>query len=355
MRMRSLTGLFALASLPLAMAAAQAQAEEMAIATILPENMSNNEVYPALVHFKNLVETRTDGEVTVSIFGNSQLGSEVETAREVQGGRTLQSTIITTGAMSSYYPDYQMMTAPFIFDNWRQAWAFFDGEWFADFMSGTVEQTDMRYLGTFDDGGGFVAFTNNKRLIETVEDLEGLNIRTEENPGHVAIMRALGASATPLPWGEVITALETGLADGQFNAPVLNTTFNFHEVTDYTTLTGHVYNSAAWLVSEEWFQSFTESQQEAIVTSAREAIAIGHGMSGALATASWEESCETFQECYIMPPEERARMSEIATPAWREWIVNDFGLDGDRVDAFLEEVERVRIEVAESDVATYGR
>ena len=355
MRMRSLTGLFALASLPLAMAAAQAQAEEMAIATILPENMSNNEVYPALVHFKNLVETRTDGEITVSIFGNSQLGSEVETAREVQGGRTLQSTIITTGAMSSFYPDYQMMTAPFIFDNWRQAWAFFDGEWFADFMSGTVEQTDMRYLGTFDDGGGFVAFTNNKRLIETVEDLEGLNIRTEENPGHVAIMRALGASATPLPWGEVITALETGLADGQFNAPVLNTTFNFHEVTDYTTLTGHVYNSAAWLVSEDWFQSLTESQQEAIVTSAREAIAIGHGMSGALATASWEESCETFQECYIMPPEERARMSEIATPAWREWIVNDFGLDGDRVDAFLEEVERVRVEVAESDVATYGR
>jgi len=355
MRMRSLTGLFALASLPLAMAAAQAQAEEMAIATILPENMSNNEVYPALVHFKNLVETRTDGEVTVSIFGNSQLGSEVETAREVQGGRTLQSTIITTGAMSSYYPDYQMMTAPFIFDNWRQAWAFFDGEWFADFMSGTIEQTDMRYLGTFDDGGGFVAFTNNERLIRTVDDLEGLNIRTEENPGHVAIMRALGASATPLPWGEVITALETGLADGQFNAPVLNTTFNFHEVTDYTTLTGHVYNSAAWLVSEEWFQGLTESQQEAIVTSAREAIAIGHGMSGALATASWEESCQTFQECYIMPPEERARMSEIATPAWRDWIVNDFGLDGDRVDAFLEEVERVRVEVAESDVATYGR
>ena len=355
MRKRSLAGLFALASLPLAMAAAQAQANEMAIATILPENMSNNEVYPALVHFKNLVETRTDGEVTVSIFGNSQLGSEVETAREVQGGRTLQSTIITTGAMSSYYPDYQMMTAPFIFENWRQAWAFFDGEWFADFMSGTIEQTDMRYLGTFDDGGGFVAFTNNERLIETVEDLEGLNIRTEENPGHVSIMRALGASATPLPWGEVITALETGLADGQFNAPVLNTTFNFHEVTDYTTLTGHVYNSAAWLVSEDWFQGLTESQQEAVVTSAREAIAIGHGMSGALATASWEESCATFKECYIMPPEERARMADIATPAWRDWIVNDFGLDGDRVDAFLEEVERVRVEVAESDVDTYGR
>lgn len=63
-------------------------------------------------------------------------------------------------------------------------------------------------------------------------------------------MQSLGASATPLPWGELITALETGLADGQFNAPVLNTTFNFDAVTDYTTLTGHVYNSApGWSAS----------------------------------------------------------------------------------------------------------
>lgn len=356
MKAKLLPGTLALAALPLAIASTQVQAQstEMAIATIMPENMSNNEVYPALVHFKNLVETRTNGEVEVSIFGGSQLGSEVETASEVQGGRTLQSTIITTGAMSSFYDDYQLMTAPFLFEDWRQAWAFFDGEWFADFMSGTIEETNMRYLGTFDDGGGFVAFTNNERLIKTVEDLEGLNIRTEENPGHVAIMKALGASATPLPWGEVITALETGLADGQFNAPVLNVTYNFDAVTDFTTLTGHVYNSAAWLVSEEWFQSLSEAHQQAIVTSAREAIAIGHGMAGSLATASWAESCERFEECYIMPPEERQRMAEIARPEWRNWIVNDFGIEADKVDAFLEEVARVGEAVVEQDVNRYG-
>ncbi|MDN6318711.1 MAG: TRAP transporter substrate-binding protein DctP [Marinobacter sp.] len=354
MIIKTISRIAILAALPLAMAAVPAQANEMAIATILPENMSNNSVYPALVRFKDLVESRTDGEVTVNIFGNSQLGSEVDTAKEVQGGRTLQSTIITTGAMSSYYDDYQLMTAPFVFDNWRQAWAFLDGEWFADLMSGTVEETNMRYLGTFDDGGGFVAFTNNEHLIKTVEDLEGLNIRTEENPGHVAIMKALGASATPLPWGEVITALETGLADGQFNATVLNTTFNFHEVTDYTTLTGHVYNSAAWLISEDWYQNLTDEQQEVIVTSAREAIAIGHGMSAALATAGWQESCETFKDCYLMPAEERERMADIARPAWKKWIVNDFGIDAKKVDEFLAEVKRVGEEVKESDMAKYG-
>lgn len=355
MTIKTVTRIATLAALPLAMVAAQAQANEMAIATILPENMSNNSIYPALVHFKELVESRTDGEVTVSIFGNSQLGSEVDTAKEVQSGRTLQSTIITTGAMSSFYSDYQLMTAPFIFTDWRQAWAFLDGDWFAEMMAGTVEETNMRYLGTFDDGGGFVAFTNNVRPIKTVEDLEGLNIRTEENPGHVAIMKALGASATPLPWGEVITALETGLADGQFNAPVLNTTFNFQEVTDYTTLTGHVYNSAAWLISEDWYQGLTPEQQEAVVTSAREAIEIGHGMSGALATASWQQSCEIFDECYLMPAEERNRMAEIARPAWKEWIVEDFGIEAEKVDAFLNEVARVGEEVNESDMKNYGR
>lgn len=345
------------AALPLCFALSNVQAAsyEMVIATQLPEDMSNNAIYPALVHFKNLVESRTGGEVEVSIFGGGQLGSEVENGSEVQGGRTLQSTIMSTGAMSSFYGDYQLVTAPFLFTNWRQAWAFFDGEWFADFMSDTQDKANMRYLGTFDDGGGFVAFTNNKRLIKTVKDLDGLNIRTEENPAHVAIMHSLGASATPLPWGELITALETGLADGQFNAPVLNTTFNFDAVTDYTTLTGHVYNSAPWVVSESWYQELPEKHQRAITSSAREAIAVSHGMSAGLATGSWEESCKRFEECYIMPADERERMADIARPAWQNWIVNEFGMEQGLVTDMLAEVERVGAEVSEQDHQRYGQ
>ncbi|MEC9482450.1 MAG: TRAP transporter substrate-binding protein DctP, partial [Halomonas sp.] len=330
------------AALPLAFAATSAEAQEyeMAIATLIPENLTNNSIYPALVHFKDLVESRTGGDVAVSIFGGGQLGSEGETGAQVQdGGRALQSTILTSGAMSSFYQDYQAVTAPFLFDNWRQAWAFFDSEWFADFMQGTVDAANMRYLGTFDDGGGFVAFTNNDHLIKTVDDLKGLNIRTEENPAHVATMQALGASATPLPWGELITALETGLADGQFNAPVINTTYGLDEVTDYTTLTGHVYNSASWMVSEDWFQSLPEEYQRVITEAAREAITLSHGASGALATASWQKSCELFEECYIMPAEERAKMADIARPAWKKWIVNDFGLDEKLIDDLLAKVD----------------
>ncbi|MDF2094842.1 TRAP transporter substrate-binding protein DctP [Aquibaculum arenosum] len=354
--MGRLTPVLAASAMLVTATGATAQEYEMTISTIVPENLTNNEIWPGLVHFKSLVESRTDGDIAVTLFGNSQLGSEVETGSQVQaGGAALQSTVMSSGAMSSFYEKYQAVTTPFLFENWRQAWTFFDSEWFADFMRGTIEEADMRYLGTFDDGGGFVAFTTRGKMIETVDDLEGMNIRVEENPSHVATMRALGASATPLPWGEVVTALETGLADGQFNAPVVNTSFNLYEVSDYTTMTGHVYNSQSWMVSETWYQSLPDDYQRIIVQSAREAIQLAHGASGALATAAWQESCEKFDDCYIMPADERQRMAEMARPAWKEWIVNDFGMDEALVDELWAEVDRVGEELNDTDFQTYGQ
>ncbi len=332
---------------------AMAQETTMAIAHVLPESL-DNEVQPALLHFKRLVEGKTDGAIAVEIYGAGQLGSEVETGKQAQDGALLQSTVISSGAMSSFFPKYQIITAPFLFPDYRVAHAFFDGEWFAKFMHETVDEAGLRYLGTFDDGGGFVAFTNNGKPIKTVEDLEGMKIRVEENPAHVATMKALGASATPLPWGEVITALSTGLADGQFNAPGVSLNWNLWEVNDYTTLSGHVYNSQSWLVSEDWFQTLTDEQKEIVISSAREAIALAHGISALSAIAGWEASCKNFKECYVLPEAERTKMSEIARPAWREWITTDFGLDGALVDDLFATVEAVTEETSTTDMERYG-
>ncbi|MFW6076518.1 MAG: TRAP transporter substrate-binding protein DctP [Hyphomicrobiales bacterium] len=333
---------------------ASAQDYTMAIAYLPPEDMTNNEMHPTLVHFESLVEAETDGAIDVQLFGGGQLGSEVETGKQAQEGVLLQSTVISSGAMSSFLPEYQVITAPFLFPNYHVAHAYFDGPWHADLMSKTIESAGLRYLGTYDDGGGFVAFTNNERLIKTAEDLEGLKIRVEENPAHVATMKALGASATPLPWGEVVTALSTGLADGQFNAPGVSKSFKLWEVNDYTTLSGHVYNSQSWLVSENWYQSLPEEYQEIVVRSAREAIELAHGIAALQAIDGWQLSCEQFEECYVLPAAEREKMAEIARPAWREWIVDDFGLDAELVDGLLEEVSRVEKELYAEDMERYG-
>lgn len=350
-------GAAAVALLPFGSGVKPARAAEftMVISHIFPEDLTNNEVHPALVHFESLVESATRGQIDVQIFGGGQLGSEVENGKEAQIGKTVQSAIMSSGAMSSFFREYQIITTPFLFQNYNVARAYFDGPWHADFMRGTIASSGLRYLGTFDDGGGFVAFTNNKRLIKTIDDIEGLKIRVEENPAHVAIMKALGASATPLPWGEVVTALGTGLADGQFNAPGVSLAFQLWEVNDYTTWSGHVYNSISWMVSDKWFQTLPANYKQIVINSAREAIKMAHGFATLAAVQGWSASCKNFKKCHILTSEERAKMATVARPAWKNWITKDYGIEERLVDSLWAEVHRIAKHQAESDMATYGR
>ncbi len=324
-----------------AVVSASAADYEMVIAHLLPEDLTSNEVQPSLKHFEGLVEAATNGAIDVKIFASGQLGSEVEAAKAAQAGRTVQATVISSGAMSSFFKNYQVITTPFLFQNYLVARSYFNGPWHAKFMRGAIEEGGLRYLGTFDDGGGFVAFTNNKRLIKTAEDVAGLRIRVEENPAHIATMKAMGASATPLPWGEVQTALSTGLADGQFNAPGVNSTYKLWEVNDYTTMSGHVYNSTTFVVSDKWFQTLPEEFQVIIADAARESVNIGHGAAALQAVVGWQASCKNFKGCYILPAAERNKLKDMARPAWRTWITEDFGIDAALVDELWAEVDRI--------------
>jgi len=347
------TGAVAALALTATSSVAMAQSYTMVISHLSPEDLTGNELAPSMAHFESLVEARTGGDIDVQVFGAGALGSEVETGKQAQAGTTVQATVLSSGAMSSFYPDYQIITTPFLFPNYRVAWAYFDGDWHAEFMKGAIDTAGLRYLGTFDDGGGFVAFTNNVRPIKTLADIEGLRIRVEENPAHVATMKALGASATPLPWGEVLTALGTGLADGQFNAPGVSKSFKLWDVNDFTTWSGHVFNSQSWMVSEAWFQSLPEEYKEIIVDSAQESIEMAHGIAALFAVIGWQESCDNFEECIILAEEEKQKMAEVARPAWKEWITTDFGVDPALVDGLWAEVVRIAAEQDARDQALF--
>ena len=344
-----------LLSLTLAAAPAWAAKYTMTIAHLYPDDLTNNEVAPALERFKQLVESGTNGEIEVKVFGSGALGSEVETGKQAQKGRTIQSVLISSGATSSFYKKYQIVVTPFLFPNYKTAWAFFDSPWFANFMRGMRKESGLRYLGTFDDGGGFVAFTNNKRLIKTVADIKGLRIRVEENPAHIVIMKSLGAVATPLPWGEVQTALATGLADGQFNAPGVNDMFKLADVTKYTTWSGHVYNSVTWLVSDAWFLKLPTEYQKVIVRASREAVTIGHGVATQISIIGWVNSCKNFKKCYILPDSEKAKMRAISRPAFKKWITTDYGIAVRDVDALWAEVDRIAAKLERDWMNSYQK
>jgi TRAP-type C4-dicarboxylate transport system substrate-binding protein len=331
----------------------QAAKYTMTISHLFPDDLTNNEVAPSMERFKQVVESGTKGEVEVKVFGNLALGSEVETGKQAQNGKTIQSVLMSSGATSSFFKNYQIVSSPFLFSDYQTAWEFFDSAYFAKFMDGAKTQSGLRYLGTFDDGGGFVAFTNNKRLIKTVADLKGMKIRVEENPAHVSIIKALGAIPTPLPWSEVPTALTTGLADGQFNAPGVNSAFKLYDTTKYTTWSGHLYNTVSWFVSDKWLQKLPREYQLIIVKAAREAVTMGHGIATQASVVGWVNSAKKFKEAYILPEAEKMKMREITQAAFKNWIVNDYGIDAGLLEEFWSEVDKLGLEINQRDAEYY--
>lgn len=348
-----LAGAVALALVPGLAVPAKAASYTMTIAHLYPDDLTNNETAPALKHFEQLVESATGGDIDVQIFGNGALGGEVEAAQQTRVGKTIQSVMLGSGTQASFYRNYEMITSPFLFPDYRTAWAFFDSPWFAEFMKPMVQESGLRYLGTLDDGGGFVAFANNKRLITKVEDLKGLRIRVEENQAHMTIMRALGASPTPLPWGELQTGLATGLVDGHFHAPGVNDIFKFYDVTDFTTWSGHVYNTITWSVSEAWFSQLPDDYKKIVITSAREAVAMAHGIAAQITVVGWVNSCNKFEQCHILSDEEKQRMRDISQPLYREWLVAEFGEKASLYDDLRAEVSRIHDELNRSAVELY--
>lgn len=328
---------------------------EMVIAHYSISDPVEQGMHASLVYFKSMVEARTGGNVEVRIFGDMVLGSPVEYARETIRGDTVQSAILYSGSFSSFYEKYQLMTSPFLFPDYRTAWTFFDSDYFAAFMDEARKETGLRFLGIYDDGGGLVAFTNSRRLIQTPDDMAGLRIRTEENPAHIAMIEALGARAVPLAWGDVVTALASGVAEGQFNAPSVNNYAKFWEVTDYTSWIPFVYNTAVWTVSDVWFEKLPEEYQEIIIATAYEAIQVARGVDTQRSTLYWVDDAVHYEDTYMPTPEVQEQWQEILRPAFYEWITEDFGIDADLVDEFWAEVDRQAEELNKNLMETRGK
>lgn len=315
-------------------------AEKLAIGTVYPADMTNNEVYPALMYFKTLLEEQSGGAYEVEIFGGGQLGSEVEVTRECQTGVTVQMSIASSGAFSSFYKKYQAIIGPYLFPDRMTAWGFFDSDFFAKFMD-ELPAIGLRYVGTMDDGGGFVVLTNNLRPVNTPEDFKGMRVRTEENPAHMAIMNAMGAAATPMAWGEVATALATGTAHAQFNAPSIITWAKLWETQKYVTYLNHIYNTNTWVVSDKWFKKQSPENQRLIIENARAAIIYSRGVAAHLSELAVDESKKQGMKINYIEPKEMAKFKKMAKEGYRKWAVEDFGLSAQLLDAIDQEVARI--------------
>lgn len=307
------------------------------------EGVFDNQTGASAAVFKNLVEAGTNGEITVEAYPNGQLGNDPEAINQIRAG-VIQSGIHSVGGFSSVYPMIGVLDMPFAFDNISQTYEVFDGE-FGDRLSSDIEEkTGLKVLG-FGDIGGFFAITNSEREVRSPEDMRGLRIRTMGLKTHEGVIRSLGGDPVGIAWGEVYTALQTGVADGQMNPLSVISFGRLEEVQDYMTLTNHLYVPYVWSMNQDFWESLSEQEQRVVNSAARSAIVASRGISRIMeASEDGLPRLSEGMEVYSLTPEETEAFRDAAQPAVREVIDKEYGQEGvELLEAYLEAIENTEI------------
>lgn len=218
--------------------------------------------------FRDAVAKKSGGKMEISVYPARQLGDDRQLLEGVRLG-TIDAAVVSSSTFALFTPVMDALQLPFLIPSYEAlADAFVSAP--ADKMLASLDGLGIKGLGYYE--GGFRHFLNSKRPVRTVADMQGLKIRVVPNPLHIAIFRALGANPTPMPYGEVYTALETGALDGsEINvSSVLSE--RFYEKAKHMTMTGQYFFPAVTIVNKAKFDRLTPEQRKVLTDAARETI-----------------------------------------------------------------------------------
>ena len=288
--------------------------------------------------FKSLVEANTNGAVEVKLFPNGQLGKDNEVIQQVREG-IVESCISSAGGIAQHYPLVGVFDLPFAFPNIAVASRVIDKDssFGKKFVADLEAKTSgLKVLGLL-DSGGFFEFTNSKRPIKSVADMKGLRIRTMTLPTHETIISSLGGQPTPLPWAEVYTALQTGVADGEMNPVPIIAFAKFDEVQKYLSLTNHVITPYMWFINKDFLDGLKPEYKSVILWASEVATDAGRAMSRVIeASDKGLPRLGKKMEINAVAPAELAKFAAASQPAVRKLIEEKLGAEGkDMLDAML--------------------
>lgn len=213
--------------------------------------------------FAQLVKEKTGGKVEIQVFPSSQLGNQRDLVEGTQFG-TIDFTMTSTAVLGNFLPQVAVFDLPFIFRDVQHAYKALDtvGMEIAQKLQG------MKLLAYYENGVRHM--TNSKRPIRKPEDMKGLKIRVMEQPIYIEMIKALGGNPTPMAFGELFTALQQGVVDGQENPAAHIYTARFFEVQKYISLTAHTYSAEPMLVSLAAWNKLPKELQEKVQAAANE-------------------------------------------------------------------------------------
>ncbi|MEH7226335.1 TRAP transporter substrate-binding protein [Bacillus sp. JJ1566] len=226
--------------------------------------------YPTVIgdqKFADLVSERTDGRITIEVFPSGQLGDEKSVLEQVQLG-AIDFARTNASPLAEFNDDLSVFSVPYLFDNDEHLWNFLNGETGTSLLEG-LQEAKMQGLAYYDSGSRNFYSTEP---LASIDDLDGLKIRVQQSEMNIKLMEALGASATPMPYGEVFSALQTGIIDGaENNLPSFDSSNHFQEAK-HIIMDGHTRIPEVLLMSKTAWDKLSEKDQEIIKQAAIDSV-----------------------------------------------------------------------------------
>lgn len=271
----SRTALAAFAAASLLVASAPSFATSPVTLKLAHDQLPDQGYGPGVAKFVELLKEKVGGQVTVQVFDNGVLGNE----RDVTEGLTLgtqEMSITTFGVLTNYEPRLAVMNLPFMFRDWNQVNHVLRDGVMNETFARLEKQRGLKALAVY--ALGFRNVGSNAGPITGVESFKGLKIRVPQAPLFIDTFKALGANPTPIPWGELYTAMQTKVVDAFENSSPVVEQFKLNEVTKYLSRTGHIWEGGVLLIAAAKYNSLSPEVQKAMVSAAQESAQYQRGL-----------------------------------------------------------------------------
>ena len=269
----------------------------------------------AAYKFAEMVEQKTNGRIHIDVYYGAQLGDEKSVIEQLQFG-AIDFTRVSISPLSEFDKSLNVLQLPYLYKDAAQMWRVLDGELGEKFLS-NVSSSNLIGLSWFDAGAR--NFYNSKRPVTKLADLKGLKIRVQESQLMMGMVAAVGANATPMAYGEVYSALQTGVIDGaENNWPSYESTSHY-EVSKYYVLDEHTRVPEMQMISKKTWEKLSPEDQKIIKECALESAKIERELWAAKEKASEEKVKAGGAVITELEPGEKEKFQAAMAPLYAQF------------------------------------
>jgi tripartite ATP-independent transporter DctP family solute receptor len=276
--------------------------------------------YPTVEAVKamdKMLRERTGDRLCIEIFASAQLGEEKDTIEQTQFG-VIDMNRVSLGPFNNIIPETQVPSLPYIFRSTEHMHTVMDGPVGQQILD-AFSAHDLVGLAFYD--GGSRSFYNKEKPITSIADMKGMKFRVMQSDMFVDMVSALGANATPMPYGEVYSSIQTGVIDGAENNWPSYDTSGHYEVAKYYTLDQHLIVPEVLVMSKLSFDKLSADDQAAVRSSARDSMPIMRALWAAQEKVS-EDKVEA-SGVQVIKDIDKTPFIEAMVPVYEKYVTSD--------------------------------